>query len=339
MMIFLFIFFFFILNTICTDISLRQCLPFDESHGSSNSDCWLRSFFSKNQDEALKNPCLECNIKDNVLIQRRCGNFISCVALTFDSNTLFEHFFANNPGIINYLLNNGTHKQFLNSFTITIRSYTLTEISYEYLHSVLNFTSPIYNTLRIKFIKPMTSGKLIKVVDIFPRISINAMYLDISCNHQIDDDEWTKYVIAPNGFIQKLPHTCKHNPSSKPYSSSTIKNSYISHFSLNKTKLNTTYPTKSSSSFVQLLQKSNSLLFYLLIFLVILIIIVSLYIFCPYCSRKKHQRITQDSKLRTSVTSVDTSNTVDSLPLKSTDDKLTVGSKKHILYNLSNDDF
>jgi hypothetical protein len=190
----------------------------------------------------------------------------------------------------------------------------------------------------MKFIKPILNKKLIEIKNDFPNISISAIYLEFSCNHHIDDNEWIKYMIASNGFLIKYSHICGHS------GSSTISIRNISQVSIKKPISNTTDPIQ-SSSFIELLQKAKSTLFYLLIFLFIFIIciIISCYIFSRQSSHKKHQRINQDSNIRPSVASIDTADTnaksIDSLPLKFNENILTDEANKHILYHVSEDNY
>ena len=328
-MIFLYIFFFLILNKLCTSAlylaTFDQCLSFENSQRPTNSSCWLLLFISDNQDAAFRKNCLECKIKGNVLIKTSCASFISCATFTFDDNSLFEHFFLKQSAMINYLFSASTNPPLLNTLTIIIENYNRTEISFKYIDSILDSKSPSYNTLRMKFIKPIFNVKLIEIKNDFPNISISAIYLEFSCNHHIDDNEWIKYTITSNGLLIKDPQICGHS------GSSTI--------SIRNTS-NTTIPIQ-SSSFTELLQKAKSILFYLLIFLAIFIIcvIVTCYMFSRQSSHKKHELIDQDSKIRPSVASFDTADTtaksIDSLPLKFNENNLTAEPNNHILYNVS----
>lgn len=209
---YLLIFFFMMLNIIyLTDSSLDgQCLTFRNLKIHSNNACLVRTFSELMVNTIQRRSCLECEIKDNnIVVAKSCRRYFTCVSFLFDNNTMFEQFFREHPNIIHYLQSDDKHISTI--LMITIASYTLTEISFKYLNSLLYINLPSFNVLQVKFIKPIPDMEIINIKNDFSDIPIDGIYLTFSCNYHINDNEWIEYVIKSNDMEPKVSGICQRS--------------------------------------------------------------------------------------------------------------------------------
>ncbi|CAF1293878.1 unnamed protein product [Adineta steineri] len=248
--------------------------------------------------------CLHCKIQDiAIAANKKCQKFFACLSFVFDNNTFFEQFFHQNPTIIRFLNQQMQPKSKFPILVITIESYNLTELSLEYLNSLLHIDKPSYKILYVKFIKPLSNTNMVNLKNDFDDASVKNIRLSFSCNHHTNDNEWIEYMINPNKINPNRSVTCKES------NFSVLLNPII-----NSTSNITTVDNKFHFTFINLLEKLRSFLIYILISFFILLlcgVMISYYIFFGFNNRRKHQQINQDLNTRSSVTSTDTSDTVE----------------------------
>ncbi|CAF1445402.1 unnamed protein product [Adineta steineri] len=281
----------------------QSCLTYKnvKYNASSNTDTIL---YMSPSGSRIETDCLQYKIQDiDVIIEKDCRRIFTCISFIFDNNTFFEQFFHQNPTIIHYLHISGEPTSAFPILVITIESYNLTELTLKYLNSLLHINLPSYNTLLVKFIKPLSNTKIIHLKNDFDDVSVNNMELAFSCNYLKNDIEWIKYIIYSNEIKPIGSVICKES------NFSVLLNPII-----NNTSNTTTVDNKFHFSFINLLEKLRSFLIFIVISFFILLlcgVMISYYIFFGFNNRKKHQQISQDLNTRSSVTSTDTSDTVE----------------------------
>ena len=208
-----FLFFLIILNILDFTDSylLAECLTFKnaEGHRTTESNCWRHAETSTMELNRHPNNCMKCQINDTkARPDNKCGSSLRCLSLIFHHNSLFEQFSDQFSTLTDQLLKSDPHPDQPNALIITLQNYDLTEISFQYLKSILRINSPSYQVLHVIFIKSNTSQSLIKIIQDFQEIPIRIIYLSFSCNHLMEDRNWIEYVIRTPNTTPKIIKFC-----------------------------------------------------------------------------------------------------------------------------------
>jgi hypothetical protein len=208
---YLLIFFLIIFNiTYLTDsFLLDACLTFTNTEDPTDNFCWSHSYASAIENKKHRKSCLKCQVNDiHALVKNVCGRTLQCISFIFYNNSFFEQFFRKYPNIIDHLLKDPKKENISNSLIITFQNYDLTEITFNYLNSILNMSSPAYQILHVIFIKPISDQRLIQVHNDFLHIPLNIIFLSFSCFHHMDDEQRIEYVIRSPGMNPKKISSC-----------------------------------------------------------------------------------------------------------------------------------